>query len=127
VRLAAEAMAPEVVRAGAAFEAPRTLAAVADDTVFVAECGGHIAGYVALRAEGDALLVEQLAVTEMDQGQQVGNRLLDWAEGYGINQGLRRLRIAVEPQNRRAREFYARRGYLPAGERSLERELPHAE
>jgi predicted N-acetyltransferase YhbS len=125
LRLAEEAMRPQVEASGASFEAGRTLRTVEGDTVFVADCGGHIGGYVALRDEGEVLVVEQLAVSEMDQGQHVGHRLLDWAEGWGVNQGKRALRILVETDNRRARDFYSRRGYLPAGERALERELAH--
>ena len=57
------------------------------DVVFVAEVEGHPAGYMALREDGSALVVDQIVVAPADQGRRVGNRLLDWAEGYGTSRG----------------------------------------
>jgi ribosomal protein S18 acetylase RimI-like enzyme len=126
-RLAAEALAPQIEGASVRAETGRALATAERDVVFVADAGGHLAGYVALRTQGDALLLEQLAVAEIDQGQRVGHRLLDWAEGYGVSQGLACVRVRVAPDDRRARDFYARRGYLPSGEDTVERALAHEE
>jgi GNAT superfamily N-acetyltransferase len=93
------------------------------DIVFVAELAGHPAGYAAVRVDGAVLLVDRVVVAPADRGRAVGNRLLDWLEGYGIARGLRRVRIAVEPGNRQAHEFYGRRGYaMCAG--AVERDLP---
>jgi GNAT superfamily N-acetyltransferase len=93
------------------------------DIVFVAELAGHPAGYAAVRVDGAVLLVDRVVVAPADRGRAVGNRLVDWLEGYGIARGLRRVRIAVEPGNRRAHEFYGRRGYATCAD-AVERDLP---
>jgi ribosomal protein S18 acetylase RimI-like enzyme len=93
------------------------------DIVFVAELAGHPAGYAAVRVDGAELVVDRIVVAPADRGRRVGNRLLDWLEGYGIARGLCRVRIAVEPGNRAAHEFYARRGYADR-DAAVERELP---
>jgi GNAT superfamily N-acetyltransferase len=94
------------------------------DVVFVAEVEGHPAGYMALREDGRALVVDQIVVAPADQGLHVGHRLLDWAEGYGTSRGMERVRIPASGSDRRARDFYARRGYVEAGG-ALVRDIPH--
>ena len=94
------------------------------DVVFVAELGGHPAGYAAARVEGSVLVVDRVMVAPADRGRHVGHRLLDWLEGYGVSRGLECVRIAVERENRAARDFYARRGYAACGD-GVERDLPH--
>jgi GNAT superfamily N-acetyltransferase len=96
------------------------------DVVFVAEVEGHPAGYMALREDGRALVVDQIVVAPADQGLHVGHRLLDWAEGYGTSRGMERVRIPASGSDRRARDFYARRGYVEAGG-ALVRDIPHLE
>ena len=97
-----------------------------DDIVFVAEVEGHPAGYMALREDGRALVVDQIVVAPADQGRHVGNRLLDWAEGYGTSKGKDRVCIPAAGSDRRARDFYARRGYLDA-DGAFVREIPHVD
>ena len=94
------------------------------DVVFVAELGGHPAGYAAARVDGAVLIVDRVMVAPADRGRHVGHRLLDWLEGYGVSRRLQRVRIAVERENRPARDFYARRGYA-ACDAGVERDLPH--
>ena len=94
------------------------------DVVFVAELGGHPAGYAAARVEGPVLVVDRVMVAPADRGRHVGHRLLDWLEGYGVSRGLVRVRIAVEGGNRAAQDFYARRGYVECAD-GVERDLPH--
>lgn len=96
------------------------------DVVFVAEVEGHPAGYLALREDGRALVVDQIVVAPADQGLHVGHRLLDWAEGYGTSRGKDRVCIPASGSDRRARDFYARRGYLDA-DGALVREIPHVD
>lgn len=96
------------------------------DVVFVAEVEGHPAGYVAVREDGSALVVDQVVVAPADQGRHVGNRLLDWAEGYGTSRGKDRVCIPAAGSDRRARDFYTRRGYLDA-DGALVREIPHVD
>jgi GNAT superfamily N-acetyltransferase len=96
------------------------------DVVFVAELGGHPAGYAAARVEGSVLVVDRVMVAPADRGRHVGHRLLDWLEGYGVSRGLERVRIAVERGNRAAEDFYARRGYAECPD-GVERDLPHVD
>jgi GNAT superfamily N-acetyltransferase len=94
------------------------------DVVFVAELGGHPAGYAAARVDGAVLVVDRVMVAPADRGRHVGHCLLDWLEGYGVSRRLQRVRIAVERENRSARDFYARRGYAACDD-GVERDLPH--
>jgi GNAT superfamily N-acetyltransferase len=96
------------------------------DIVFVAEVEGHPAGYMAVHEDGRALVVDQMVVAPADQGRHVGHRLLDWAEGYGSSRGLKCVRIPAAGSDRRARDFYVRRGYVEAGT-ALVRDIVHAD
>jgi ribosomal protein S18 acetylase RimI-like enzyme len=95
------------------------------DTVFVAELEGDQAGYVALRRDGDAIRIEQLLVSPRHEHEGIGRQLVDYAEGFAIAEGALRLQIVVEPDNRRALDFYERRSFLRAGDDLLELVLPH--
>jgi ribosomal protein S18 acetylase RimI-like enzyme len=103
-----------------------TLTGLETDTVFVAELEGDQAGYVALRREGDAVRIEQLLVSPRHEHEGIGRQLVDYAEGFAISQGAVRLQIVVEPDNRRALDFYERRSFSRASGDVLELELPHA-
>jgi GNAT superfamily N-acetyltransferase len=96
------------------------------DVVFVAEVEGHPAGYMAVREDGGALVVDQMVVAPADQGRHVGHRLLDWAEGYGSSKGLQCVCIPAAGSDRRAIDFYGRRGYVRAGD-ALIRDIVHLE
>ena len=102
----------------------RTLTTIESDTVFVAELDGAPAGYVALEPAGDALRIEHLFVSPVHAGEGVARQLLEYAEGYAIAQHANRLEIVVEEDNRRARDFYQRRGFCAAGGDVLELVLP---
>jgi ribosomal protein S18 acetylase RimI-like enzyme len=107
-----------------AWDDRRTLTALENDTVFVAELEGHAAGYVAVELEGDSLRIEQLFVSQEHEGQGVGRQLLEYAEGYAISVGARLLEVVAEPDNRRAVEFYRGRGFVPTGGDVLHLVLP---
>jgi ribosomal protein S18 acetylase RimI-like enzyme len=109
----------------AAEVAPAAAVTAAPDVVFVAEAEHHVAGFAAVRRSQETLLVDRLVVAQTDEGRGVGNRLLDWVEGYGVSRRLARVQIAVEQENRVARDFYRRRGYAPAAGDAVERELVH--
>jgi GNAT superfamily N-acetyltransferase len=100
--------------------------APAGDVVFVAEVEGHPAGYMAVREEGRALVLAQMVVAPADQGRHVGHRLLDWAEGYGSSRGMDCVRVPAAGSDRRAREFYVRRGYVESGG-ALVRDIAHVD
>jgi ribosomal protein S18 acetylase RimI-like enzyme len=103
----------------------RVLAALTDDVVFVAREDGMQAGYVALAANaGEGLVIEQLLVAPGHERRGVGRRLLAHAEGYAIAQGAPNLLIVAEPDNRAARGFYQRSGFVPVARELFELVLP---
>ena len=92
----------------------RTLTALETDTVFVAELGSELAGYVAVERSGDALRIEQLLVGLLHEGEGVGRQLLEYAEGFAIAEGAEQLEMLVEEDNRRALELCRARGFVPS-------------
>jgi ribosomal protein S18 acetylase RimI-like enzyme len=105
----------------------RTLEALQKDAVFVAHVGDSLAGYVALRRDADSVRIEQLLVAPHHEGEGVGHRLLEYAEGYAISSGAKTIEIVVEADNDRATAFYRRSGFVPAGEQLFELALPRGE
>ena len=106
------------------WDRPRTLRALAEDTVFVAREDGAPAGFVSIRSVGDDMLVEQLLVAPGHEGRGVGHRLLAHAEGYAIAHRAGTLAIVVEEHNWRARDFYRRMGFVPVAAELFELLLP---
>ena len=101
------------------------LEALAHDLLFLAEEDGEPAGYVALRHEPDgAIVVEQLFVVPGHERRGVGRRLLDYVEGYAIAERAPALRIVVEQDNVRARDFYQRAGFVPVDVAFVQRSIP---
>lgn len=119
-------LAQEAFGARASWSDRRALTGLEEDTVFVADVEGDQAGYVALRREGDAVRIEQLLVSPRHEHEGIGRQLVDYAEGFAISEGVPRLQIVVEPDNRRALDFYGRRSFQPAGDDLLELVLPQA-
>lgn len=103
----------------------KTLAVLAEETVFIAELDDELAGYVALESEADVMRIDQLLVSAEHEGEGVGHQLVEWAEGFAISRGARALRIVVEEDNAAARDFYRRSGFVPVGSDLLELILPH--
>jgi ribosomal protein S18 acetylase RimI-like enzyme len=102
----------------------RTLGVLERETVFVAECGDALAGYVAVVPEADAVRIDQLLVSPEHEGEGIGHQLVEWAEGYAISRGARALRIVVEEDNSAALDFYRRSGFVPVEHGLLELILP---
>jgi ribosomal protein S18 acetylase RimI-like enzyme len=101
-----------------------TLRKLETDTVFVAELEGDHAGYVALEHDGDTVRVEQLLVSPRHEHEGIGRQLVDYAEGWAISEGAARLQVVVEPDNRRALDFYGRRSFTRAAAGVFELALP---
>jgi GNAT superfamily N-acetyltransferase len=80
---------------------------------FVAETGGRIAGYLRLFLNRDEnrLYVPSLYLLPEFQGQEIGKRLLDAAEGYATEKHLDELWIGVMVKNRQALVFYRKIGF----------------
>lgn len=102
----------------------RTLAVLEQETVFVAEVEGSAAGYAACEVRGSIVRVDQLFISDDHEAEGVGQQLLDYVEGYAISKGAETLQIVVEAENRRALDFYRRRGFVRAGEDLVELILP---
>lgn len=102
----------------------RVLTALTRDVVFVARELGQPAGYVALDPGEEATVVEQLFVAPGHERRGIGRRLLDHAEGYAIAGQSRALRVVVEEDNRPARSFYLRAGFVPVETELFELALP---
>lgn len=85
--------------------------------VFVAEDDdGSVIGFVSVGSRahwsGDIdAYVGELVVAERLERRGVGNALMDAAEGWGRERGLRRLTLETGAANTAAREFYRSRGY----------------
>jgi ribosomal protein S18 acetylase RimI-like enzyme len=99
------------------------------DLIFVAREQEQPAGYVALRSEpaSTVIVVDQLFVAPGHEHRGVGHRLLAYAEGYAISEGMAALRIVAEQSNWRARSFYHRSGFVVVEPELLELVLPHAD
>ena len=103
----------------------RVLDALLNDVVFAARERAQPAGYLALRTEGDApFVIEQVLVAPGHERRGVGHRLLEHAEGYAISEQASALQIVVERDNRAARSFYARSGFVRVEDELFELVLP---
>jgi ribosomal protein S18 acetylase RimI-like enzyme len=80
---------------------------------FVAEMDGQTAGYGRLFFSRDEnrLYVSSLYFLPEFEGQGMGSRLLEAAEGYATEKGLEELWIGVMVRNRRALDFYRKVGF----------------
>jgi ribosomal protein S18 acetylase RimI-like enzyme len=103
-----------------------TLQVLETTRVFVAEVDDAPAGYVAVEDAEDRVRIRQLFVNPEHEAEGVGHQLLDWAEGYAISVGARSLQVTVESDNRRARDFYQRSGFVTVESELLELILPQA-
>jgi len=67
-------------------------------------------------AEGDAVYVYNLGVRRTWAGQQLGARLLDWAERQAASLGRRFVRLDCMPDNAFLRQYYERKGFIARGD-----------
>jgi ribosomal protein S18 acetylase RimI-like enzyme len=83
VYLAEETLHPLAAGAGhpERYDPADLLALLAEASVFVAEAGGEIAGYVAVERAPQALEVRCLCVNPAFEAQAVAHQLMDWVEG----------------------------------------------
>jgi GNAT superfamily N-acetyltransferase len=103
----------------------RVLGALLTDVVFAAHERAQPAGYLALRPEENApFVIEQVLVAPGHERRGVGHRLIEHAEGYAISERAEALQIVVERDNRPARSFYLRSGFVPVEDELFELVLP---
>jgi GNAT superfamily N-acetyltransferase len=81
--------------------------------VFIAEADDQIAGYARLffNRDENRLYVPSLYLLPNFQGQEIGKRLLEAAEGYAVEKRVDELWIGVMVKNRTALDFYRKAGF----------------
>src|SRR6185436_1938665 len=68
------------------------------------------------RTNSSAARLYSLVVDPVHRGSGLAGQLLDAAEAAACNRGSKVIRLEVRPENRDARELYARRGYAEFGQ-----------
>jgi GNAT superfamily N-acetyltransferase len=117
--LAEEVLRPLAAAAGhpEQFHDVEFLELIERSEVFVAESPrvpAEIAGYVVVEAEPDSLMVRCVCVGPAFEGQHIGHRLLDWAEGLAYNRGLARVAAPLPRADEVSRSLYQRHAFVPA-------------
>jgi GNAT superfamily N-acetyltransferase len=79
------------------------------------ESEGSVRGLIVLRTNPDHLFVVNLAVRPELQGQGIGSRLLDFAEGRARRLGLGEVRLATNERMTENLRYYSARGYIETG------------
>lgn len=89
-----------------------------DSTILIAEdLDGRRLGFIYLQTATDPFTHERhghiadIAVTSVDEGQGVGQALMEVAEDWARNKGYRLLTLRAIAGNTRVRSFYQRLGY----------------
>ena len=119
--LARAAYAPYVPRLGREPPAMRPDFArrIAEAAVWVFDGPDGVDGYVIALRQGDALLVENVAVAPERQGRGIGRRLLAFAEDLALRRGLRATRLYTNLVMTENQALYARLGWREIGRRPL--------
>jgi ribosomal protein S18 acetylase RimI-like enzyme len=80
---------------------------------FIAAMDGQVVGYARLffNRDENRLYVSSLYFLPKFEGQGMGSRLIEAAEGYAVEKGLDELWIGVMVENRRALDFYKKAGF----------------
>jgi len=86
-------------------------AAVRDKQAWVAVDQGQVIGFVALIAQPDHLLLQNLAVRPSWEGHGVGSRLLALAEDEARRRRLAEIRLYTNEAMTENLAYYPRRGY----------------
>ena len=115
VYLAEETLHPLAARAGhpERYDPADLLALLAEASVFVAEAGGEIAGYVAVERVPQALEVRCLCVNPAFEAQAVAHQLMDWVEGVAFTESRSRLRALVPIADERSQHLYRGHSFVP--------------
>jgi len=71
---------------------------------------------------GPVALIDELIVDQSSRGQGIGSRLMEHVVAYCARLGCEEVEVSTEVDNRAARAFYARHGFIERGV-LLEREL----
>lgn len=90
-------------------------------SLHVVDEGGRPVAFVIAYRQGDALMIENVAVDPAVQGAGIGRALLGWAEGEARRQGLARLCLYTNEVMTENRALYPSLGYVETGRRALGR------
>ncbi|MBN1399633.1 MAG: GNAT family N-acetyltransferase [Anaerolineae bacterium] len=97
--------------------APIIEGAVASSALFwVAESHERIVAYLMVEGWGSEAYVSRIAVAPDHQGQGLGSALLEQALALLARQGIQRVRLNTQEENRRSRALYAKLGFQETGE-----------
>jgi len=80
--------------------------------VHVLENAGSVQGFIILRDDGDALLLDNLAVAPEAQGLGFGRMLMDFAERQALDAGFAAIRLYTNEAMTENITLYTRRGYV---------------
>lgn len=103
--------------------------AVSEQTAYVAECGGHVAGVMLLlfrhienpvQVTRDIIFVDSMAVDECDRGKGIGHAFFDFLKELKERLGYDGIELQVNAQNEAAYQMYAHYGFT---EKSINMEL----
>src|SRR5262249_22377572 len=88
---------------------------------FVAEASGHLVGFAQyVRRSAESVELTRIYVLPHQQHSGIGTRLLEAGLVEFAEEGLKRLTVAVERDNRIGRRFYERSGFGEPSEHSRE-------
>ncbi len=113
-QVAREAYAPYPERMGGQRPAPMDedyAAVVAGAEAWVAESDDSVVGFLVLIAEGEGMLLDNIAVLPSHQGQGVGRALLTLAEERARARGCGRIRLYTNQAMVENQRLYAGIGY----------------
>jgi GNAT superfamily N-acetyltransferase len=80
--------------------------------VHVLENAGSVQGFIILLDDGDALLLDNLAVAPDAQGLGYGRMLMDFAERQALDAGFAAIRLYTNEAMTENITLYTRRGYV---------------
>jgi len=104
-----------------AMENCRALLARPDHHLMLARCQGLACGFVHLTTRQSILhdrpsgVIDELVVSRDFRGQGIGRLLMDAAVGRCRDLGCCEVEVSTESANRRAQEFYRKRGFSDEG------------
>lgn len=94
--------------------------AVADQTAFIAECDGHVAGTMLImyrhienpvQVKRDIIFVDSMAVDEAYRGKGIGHAFFDFLKRVKEQRGYDGIELSVNAQNEAAYKMYTDYGF----------------